>query len=159
MRKLTKVEAVLWSVALPGFGQLLVGQYFKGALFIFLEFLVNVNGKFNSAIMLSFLWEIDRAIAVTNFQWLMFYPCLYMFAMWDSYRNAMPEDEKLTFLPFVFGAYFLTVALMYSPKLELFDILFGPVFLPMIFLPFGLLTGYIIRMIILRFSRSSIKNT
>ncbi len=30
MRKTTKLEAVLWSVALPGFGQLLNGQLIKG---------------------------------------------------------------------------------------------------------------------------------
>lgn len=151
MKKLTKIEAVLWSVALPGFGQLLIGQYFKGALFVILEFLVNINSNFNTAIMYSFLWEIDKAFAVTNFQWLMFYPCLYMFAMWDSYRTAMPENEKLSFLPFVFAAYFLTVGLMLSPKIKIFNVSFGPVFLPMLFfLPLGLLVGYIIRLVIIR---------
>jgi hypothetical protein len=156
MKKMTKTEAVLWSAALPGFGQLLVGQYFKGALFVFLEFLVNINSNFNSAIMYSFLWEIDKAILVTDFGWLMFYPCLYMFAMWDSYRNAMPEDEKLTFLPFVFAAYFLTVGLMLSTKLKIFNILFGPVFLPMLFfLPLGLLIGYIIRYVVLKYSNKT----
>lgn len=153
MKKLTKVEAVLWSIALPGFGQILVGQYFKGALFVFLEFLVNINSNFNAAIMYSFLWEMDKAIAVTDFQWLMFYPCLYMFAMWDAYRQAMTKEEKLSFLPFVFGAYFLTVGLMYSTKLKIFGILFGPVFLPMLFfLPLGLLVGYIIKVVIIKVS-------
>jgi hypothetical protein len=150
MKKLTKFEALLWSIALPGFGQLLVGQYFKGGLFVFLEFLINVCSHFNLAIMYSFLWEIDKAFKVIDYQWLMFYPCLYMFAMWDSYRHAMPEEEKLTFLPFVFGAYFITVGLMLSPKLTIFNIQFGPVFWPMLFLPIGLLVGYFIRLVILR---------
>jgi hypothetical protein len=149
MKKLTKSEALLWSIALPGFGQILVGQYFKGGLFILLEFLINVNSHFNMAIMYSFLWEIDKAFEVIDYQWLMFYPCLYMFAMWDSYRHAMPEEEKLTFLPFVFGAYFVTVGLMLSPKLSIFNIQLGPVFWPMLFLPSGLLVGYLIRLLIL----------
>jgi hypothetical protein len=150
MKKLTKSEALLWSIALPGFGQLLIGQYFKGGLFVFLEFLINVCSQFNLAIMYSFLWEIDKAFKVIDYQWLMFYPCLYMFAMWDSYRYAMPEEEKLTFLPFVFGAYFITVGLMLSPKLTIFNIQLGPVFWPMLFLPIGLLVGYLIRLVILR---------
>jgi hypothetical protein len=154
MKKLTKSEALLWSIALPGFGQLLVGQYFKGGLFVFLEFLINVCSHFNLAIMYSFLWEIDKAFKVIDYQWLMFYPCLYMFAMWDSYRNAMPEEEKLTFLPFVFGAYFITVGLMLSPKLSIFNIQLGPVFWPMLFLPIGLFVGYLIRLVILRFNMS-----
>lgn len=153
MKKLTKSEALLWSIALPGFGQLLVGQYFKGALFVLLEFLVNVNSHFNLAIKHSFLWEIDEAIAVTDFQWLMFYPCLYMFAMWDSYRFAMDGEEKLSFLPFVFAAYSLTVGLMLSTELRIFNILFGPVFLPMLFfLPLGLFIGYLIRILVLKAS-------
>ncbi|MFD2443282.1 hypothetical protein ACFSO7_04715 [Bacillus sp. CGMCC 1.16607] len=150
MRKMTKIEAILWSVALPGFGQILRGQYFTGTLFIFLEFLINVNSHFNLAIMHSFLWEIDEAIAVIDYQWLMFYPCLYMFAMWDAYRYAMPNKEKLSFLPFVFGAYFVTVGLMYSTELKVFNILFGPVFLPMMFLPLGLMVGFLIRMVLIR---------
>lgn len=150
MKKLSKSEAVLWSIALPGFSQLLSGQLFKGTLFVVLEFLINVFSKFNLGIMFSFQGKILEAIEVIDFQWLMFYPCLYMFAMWDAYRTAMPEEEELTFLPFVFGAYFITVGLMYSTELKLFGVLVGPVFLPMIFLIPGLTIGFFIRTIVLR---------
>lgn len=81
-------EALLWSIALPGFGQFLNGSVIKGIAFIILEFLVNVQSNFNLAIMYSFTGEINKAIEITDFQWLMFYPCLYMFAMWDAYREA-----------------------------------------------------------------------
>ena len=37
-----KLEAILWSIALPGFAQLLNKKFVKGIFFIFLEFLVNV---------------------------------------------------------------------------------------------------------------------
>jgi hypothetical protein len=145
MKQLTKLEAVLWSIALPGFSQLLTRQYVKGILFVLLEFIINVKSHFNQAIMYSFLGEIEKAHHVTDYQWLMFYPCLYMFAMWDAYRFAMPPDEKLSFLPFVFGAYSVTIGLMYSPILHIFHLFLGPVFLPMVFLIPGLLVGYIIK--------------
>ncbi|MFB4321704.1 hypothetical protein RB298_05135, partial [Priestia sp. BR_2] len=61
MRKTTKLEAVLWSVALPGFGQLLNGQLIKGLTFIFLEFLINTKSSFNHAILYSFLGQINKA--------------------------------------------------------------------------------------------------
>lgn len=157
MKKLGKLEAVLWSIALPGFSQLLRGSYVKGVLFVLLEFVVNVMSNFNEAIMLSFLWEIDQAFVVLDYQWLMFYPCLYMFAMWDAYRYAMPEKEEYSFLPFAFGAYFVTVGLMLSKKVKLFGIMFGPIFLPMIFLIPGLLIGFIIRIIILRVKVPKVK--
>ncbi|MDF2039439.1 hypothetical protein P2R12_21115 [Cytobacillus oceanisediminis] len=158
MKKLSKLEAVFWSIALPGFSQLLMGQLWKGTLFVALEFIINVYSHFNSAIMLSFMGEIDKAVHVLNYQWLMFYPCLYMFAMWDAYRTAMPENEELSFLPFVFSAYFVTVGLMYSTKLKLFGILFGPVFLPMLFVIPGVLTGLLIRWIILKWRRHPVQS-
>ncbi|WP_210366267.1 hypothetical protein [Bacillus sp. REN3] len=150
-RELTKVEAIMWSIALPGFAQLLTGNLIKGVFFVGLEILVNVMGSFNKAIMYSFLGETKRAMEVIDYQWLMFYPCLYMFVMWDAYRSAMPDTEKLSFLPFAFSAYFVTLGLMYSPIVKILGLFPGPVFLPMLFVIPGLLSGYIIRKILLRF--------
>ncbi len=98
-------EKLLWSIALPGFGQLFNGKYLKGLLLIFLEILVNVQANINIAILLSFIEEIEKAIQETDFQWLMFYPCLYFFAMWDAYKDAGGGKKPYSFLPFVIGAY------------------------------------------------------
>lgn len=150
MKNLGKLEAVLWSIALPGFTQLLAGQLWKGTLFVVLEFIINVCSNFNSAIMYSFMGEIDSAFEVLDFQWLMFYPCLYMFAMWDAYKIAMPKDEELSFLPFVFCAYSVTVGIMLSTKMKIFGVSLGPVFWPMSFLIPGLTVGFTIRWLILK---------
>jgi hypothetical protein len=148
MKKMSKLEAVLWNIAFPGFSQLLMGQYIKGILFVALEVMINAFSHFNLGIMYSFLGEIDQADAVINYQWLMFYPCVYMFSMWDGYRSAMPANEKYSFLPFVFGAYFVTVGLMVSPKVTILQIHPGPVFLPMLFLIPGLLIGFLIKFLL-----------
>ena len=148
MKKMSKLEAVLWSIAFPGFSQLLSGQLIKGIIFVSLEFIINVNSNFNSAIMFSFLGEIDKAESVINYQWLMFYPCVYMFAMWDGYRTAMPDKEKYSYLPFVFSAYCVTVGLMVSPKVTLYKVHPGPVFLPMMFVIPGLLMGFLLKWIL-----------
>lgn len=145
MKKMSRLEAVLWNIAFPGFSQLLTGHYLKGVLLVALEFLMNVNSHFNQAIMYSFLGEIEKAEAVLNYEWLMFYPCVYLFSLWDGYRMAMPKEEKYSFLPFVFSAYFVTVGLMVSPKVTIFQIHPGPVFLPMMFLIPGLLIGFLIK--------------
>jgi hypothetical protein len=140
-----KLEAILWSIALPGFAQLLNRKFVKGIVFIFLEFLVNVNSHFNMAILHSFRGNIREAIEATNYQWLMFYPCLYMFSMWDAYKDAEGETPPYSYLPFVFGAYFVTIGLIYSPSLKLGQILFGPVWLPILSLIPGLLVGNFIK--------------
>jgi hypothetical protein len=149
MKKTYKLEAILWSVAFPGFGQLLNGHLIKGIMFIILEFTINVNSMFNQAIMFSFLGKIKEATAVVDYQWLMFYPCVYMFAMYDAYKFAEGENPRLSFVPFAFGAYFVTIGLMYSPNI-IFGISFGPIWLPILSLIPGLAIGFFIRHIIIK---------
>lgn len=148
MKTMSRLEAVLWNIALPGFSQLLLGNYLKGILFVLLEFIINVNSRFNLAIMYSFLGEMAKAYSVVDYQWLMFYPCVYMFAMWDAYRSVMPSTERFSYLPFVFAAFFVTIGLMYSPRLMIFHRHLGPVFLPILFLPLGILVGFIVKYLV-----------
>ncbi len=150
IKKTKKLEAILWSIAFPGFGQLLNGHLLKGIIFIILEFTINIMSSFNQAIMYSFLGEIPKAYEVVNYQWLMFYPCVYMYAMYDAYKFADGENPRLSFIPFAFGAYFVTVGLMYSPN-KIFDISLGPIWLPMISLIPGLSIGFIIQYILIRY--------
>jgi hypothetical protein len=89
MNKEKIIENILWRLALPGFAQLLNRKYIKGILFTGLEFLVNVQANFNHAILLSFHGENKKAIEITNYQWLMFYPCLYFFAIWEIITHEM----------------------------------------------------------------------
>ena len=140
-------EKLLWSIALPGFGQILNDKLIKGILILFLEILINVQANFNEVIILSFHGDIVSAIEQTNYPWLMFYPCLYFFAMWDAFKDAGGGKEPYSFLPFVFGAYFVTVGLIYSSDLKLFGVLFGPVWLPMLFLIPGVGIGLLGKLI------------
>lgn len=147
MSKEGQIEKILWSIALPGFGQILNGQLFKGALLIGLEIVINVQANLNKVIIDSFQGNIKSAIENADYAWLMFYPCLYMFSIWDAYREVQGETVPYAFIPFVFSAYFGTIGVIYSSKLELFGVLFGPVFLPILFLILGVGIGVLIKII------------
>ncbi|MFD1849602.1 hypothetical protein [Oceanobacillus bengalensis] len=150
-KKSKKLEAVLWSIALPGFWQLLNQRYAKGILLVGLEILINVLGNFNTIIMLSFNLKIEEAILATDYQWLMFYPCLYFFAIWDAYKDAGGGQGKaFAYLPLVFSAYFVTIGVFFSTRLSLFGYLIGPMWAGFLFLPIGLSIGAIIRWILLK---------
>ncbi|MBN6888776.1 hypothetical protein ACUXCC_003933 [Cytobacillus horneckiae] len=138
------MEKLFWSIALPGFGQLLNGRYVKGFVFIALEVLINVLSNFNEIIMLSFQGDIQGAILKADYQWLMFYPCLYFFAMWDAFKDDKKSMSRYAFLPFAFSAGSVTIGLMYSSDFKLFGLLLGPVFLPMLFVLPGLIVGFLI---------------
>ncbi|MCQ6276332.1 hypothetical protein JMM81_15535 [Bacillus sp. V3B] len=141
-------EKLLWSIAFPGFGQFLNGKYLKGFLLVFLEFLVNIQANFNEVIMLSFLGDIEQAIVHTDYQWLMFYPCLYFYAMWDAFKDAGGGKDHYAFFPLVFTAYSVTVGCIYSSTIQLFGVLLGPVWLPMLCVIPGLFLGLLLRTII-----------
>lgn len=134
-------EKLMWSIALPGFGQFLNGKYFKGTVLLILEFLINVQANFNQIILMSFLGEIANAIKHADYQWLMFYPCLYFFSMWDAVKDAGGGIAPYSFIPYVFAAFFVTVGLIFSSNLKIFGVLWGPVWLPMLFVLPGIIIG------------------
>jgi hypothetical protein len=61
------IEKLLWSIALPGFGQFLNGRLLKGSAFVFLEFLINIQANFNEVIISSLHAEIERAISQADY--------------------------------------------------------------------------------------------
>ena len=78
-----------WSTAFPGFGQLILGQHFKGFLLILWEVIVNVNSRLNVAIMLSLQGEFDQAKAVLDHRWFYLYTPVFIYGIWDSYRTTV----------------------------------------------------------------------
>ncbi len=140
-------EKLLWSIAFPGFGQLLNSKYVKGIIFISLEFIINVQSQFNQIIYFSFNGEISKAIEHTEYQWLMFYPCIYFYSMWDAYKDAGGGKEPYSYLPFVMSAFFVTVGLMYSAKVKIFGIYLGTVWFPMICVIPGIMVGFLLKKI------------
>lgn len=144
------LEKLLWSIAIPGFGQLLNQKYVKGILLITLEIFINIKSNLNSVIIYSFYGDIDKAIENTNYTWLLFYPCLYFFAIWDAYRDAVKDHPPFLFIPFVLAAYFSTIGVIYSRSFKLIGILLGPIWLSLIFAILGLAFGIIMKKLLIR---------
>jgi hypothetical protein len=139
MGKCTRTEVFLWSIALPGFGQILNGKFLKGLLLVLLEFIINVQSNLNELIISSFHGEIEKTINQTHYQWLMFYPCVYMFAIWDAYKDAGGGTSPYAVVPFVFGAYFGTVGIIFSRDL------LGAVWLGLVGMFLGIGLGLLLR--------------
>lgn len=134
---------------MPGLPQLLKGRLLKGILFIGLALTINIQSHLNTILLLSFQGMVDEAIKQANYQWLMFYPCLYFFSMWDAYKDADEENSPLSFLLFVFSAYFVTVGIMYSSTFTIKGMLLGPLWLPVLCSLIGLLVGLVIKKVII----------
>ncbi len=154
-RNIPPYEMLLWSVALPGFGQFLNGKFLKAVVLVVLEVLINMGSRLNLAIISSFQGEIDLAIRQVDFQWLMFYPCVYMFSIYDAFKDAGGAQGPHDTLPFIGCAFIGTVGLMFATKFRILGVLLGPVWCPMLFAGVGLLAGAILRSLLLRRERAA----
>lgn len=140
-----KFEALMWSIAFPGFGQLLNRHYLKGLLLVLLEFWINVRSHLNTAIIASFHGQTLASVEQADFQWLMFYPCVYLFGVWDAYKFAGGDRSPYDYLPFVFSAYIGTIGVVYSSSLKVTGVVLGTVWLPIFCLIIGAIIGGVIR--------------
>lgn len=151
MTKGSGLEKALWSIAIPGFGQFLNKKYIKGIVLIGLEFLINVKARINTLIVLSFLGKTQLAVEEADYQWLMFYPCVYLYSIWDAYKDGCEKEERpYLFIPFAAAAYFETIGVIYSKVFRIGGVLLGPIFLPMICIFVGFALGQIVRYFLLK---------
>ena len=134
-RPSSPLAAALWSVAIPGFGQLYNRRFAKAVVFIVLEFLINVNSHLNMAIFYSWLFDIPKAQKIINYEWLLFYPCVYVFAIFDAYHDGCTaigrSYSKLIFLPFFATSFLGTIGIVLSSGAVHFMLLdrLGPIFM------------------------------
>jgi hypothetical protein len=146
----SSLEKVLWSIAIPGFGQFLNKKYIKGIVLILLEIIINVKANINTLIVLSFYGKTELAVQQADYQWLMFYPCVYVYSIWDAYRDSRENVSPFFSIPFAFSAYVETIGVIYSKTFRINGVLLGPIFLPMICIFIGLGLGFMIRSLIIK---------
>ncbi|GAB1806156.1 hypothetical protein [Priestia megaterium] len=92
--KRNPILSVFWSLVMPGLGQLYIHRII-GAFFVIIWAVVFFYySHLLEGISLLFLGEIKQATAVSNKEWLLFFPSLYGFATFDSYINTV-ENNKL----------------------------------------------------------------
>ncbi|GAA0470787.1 hypothetical protein [Alkalibacillus silvisoli] len=150
MTKDKRVEAIIWSIALPGFAQLLRKKYIKGIFLVLLEIIINVQARFNYVIIASFQGNIDVAVEATNYQWIMFYPCLYMFAIWDAYKDAGGGGQPFSYIPFALAAFIGTIGVISSPTFHIGGVLLGPIWTGILAHIIGFIIGIFIMKILRR---------
>jgi hypothetical protein len=145
-------ECILLNIALPGTCQILNGSYIKGILLLILAGTINVKSHLNEIIFFLFNGDTTKIISNVHINWLMFYPCVYFFALWDAYKDAGGEKMEFSYLPFIFSVYFTTVGIIFSEKLNLFGIP-GIVTGPVICFITGILLGMAAKVLMNKWTR------
>ncbi|SDN38323.1 hypothetical protein [Bacillus sp. OK048] len=118
--------AALFSMLMPGFGQIYNRQFIKGVLLIIVEHYDNVMGKINTAIHLDFNGFHQNALESANFQYVLFYPGFYAYTVWDAWYFAKPNvDKTKSAIPFIIGGFLGEFGAIYANRLSIPTLMVG----------------------------------
>lgn len=86
--------AAAWSVLMPGFGHMYNMKAVKGLIILGWALAIINFSHVNNAIIATFTGKYLKAQDIVNYQWLMFFPSIYIYAIWDSHSDSV-EMNKL----------------------------------------------------------------
>ncbi|MCU9613248.1 hypothetical protein OEV98_06740 [Caldibacillus lycopersici] len=92
--KRNPVVAVIWSLFVPGLGQLYIHRILTAFFVIISVILFCYLSHVLEAISMLFVGKVQEATSVLKPEWLLFFPSIYGFAIFDSYINTV-ENNKL----------------------------------------------------------------
>lgn len=92
--KRNPVLSVIWSLFVPGLGQLYIHRILTAFFAIIWLVIFFYYSHVLEAVSLLFLGKVQEATSVLNPEWLLFLPSVYGFAVFDSYMNTV-ENNKL----------------------------------------------------------------
>lgn len=110
--------AALFSILMPGFGQVYNRQFIKGIAFLVIEHFINILGKINTAIWLDFNGLHQQALETLNNEGALFYPSFYVYVVWDAWYFAKKGANKTTTaIPFIIAGFFGIFGTIYASRL------------------------------------------
>jgi hypothetical protein len=86
--------AAVWSALMPGLGSLYVHKIIQGLFFVAWTIIVMYFSHILEAIHFTMVGDFYHARSVVNMQWLLYFPAIYVFQIYDCYVSAV-ESNKL----------------------------------------------------------------
>ena len=94
MDKRNPLVAIMWSMFIPGLGQLYIHRVLASFFIIFWLVIFFYYSHALEALSLLFLGRIDQATSIIKPEWFLLIPSHYGFAIYDAYINTV-ENNKL----------------------------------------------------------------
>jgi len=88
------ILSLIWSLFIPGLGQLYIHRIITAFFVIIWTVIFFYFSHGLEAISLLFLGKVQQATDVLTPEWLLFFPSIYGFSIFDSYINTV-ENNKL----------------------------------------------------------------
>lgn len=101
--KRNPVMSVIWSLFMPGLGQLHIHRILTAFFALIWGIVFLYKSHILEAVQLLFFGEIQQSTQILDPEWLLFMPSIWGFVLYDSYINTVEnnklfEDEQRSFL-------------------------------------------------------------
>ncbi|MBM7604181.1 TM2 domain-containing membrane protein YozV [Metabacillus crassostreae] len=91
--KRNPILALIWSLFVPGLGQLYIHRIVTAFFVIIWVVLFSYYSHSLEAISLLFLGHVQEATSVLKPEWFLFFPSIYGFSVFDSYMNTVENNN------------------------------------------------------------------
>jgi len=81
--------ALVWSALLMGFGHIYNKRALKAIILLGWGVAIIFAGNVDHAIVATFRGQFLQAKEIVDYQWLLFFPSIYVFSMWDAYNDCV----------------------------------------------------------------------
>lgn len=103
LEKKKPLVAMVWSIFTPGLGQLYGGSTVVGTFILAWWIFVCYKAEAVRALLYSFLGDFSGASAILDWQWFLFLPSMYAFAIYQAYasvheNNILFDIEQIRYL-------------------------------------------------------------
>lgn len=88
--------ALIWSALLTGFGHIYNMKLLKALILLGWTVAIIAMSHINSAIIATLTGQFQQVDAIVNYQWLLFFPSIYLFAMWDAYNDSVEMNKAFS---------------------------------------------------------------
>jgi hypothetical protein len=87
------ILAILWSVLAPGLGQLYIHSVIAGIYVFIWWIIIMFYSHIPEAIYYTMMGQWEKVHEVINMQWMMYFPSLYFFVIYDAYVSAVETNK------------------------------------------------------------------
>lgn len=91
--KQSPAAAAIWSLIMPGLGHLYTHRFFTGLFVLAWAVGFAYNSHLNKAIFYTLTGDFATAAAIADQEWLLFFPSLLGFAIYDAYASAVEHNQ------------------------------------------------------------------
>ncbi|MFZ5824296.1 MAG: hypothetical protein ACOY94_08215 [Bacillota bacterium] len=84
---------VFWSAVLGGAGHFHNMQLIKGAMLMGWYLVIVIKSSLSQAVVYTLLGQYDLAQQVVDYQWILFWPSIHLFNIWNAYVDCVEQNK------------------------------------------------------------------